>query len=260
MVVLYYCYKKYFLKICHYYNYDKYVSQTNADINFYHNLKKHNLAHFSKRRNIIIQKQYTLINDLTLPLDSIWFNIKKNYQYEIKRSEKNNNTNYLIITEINNDLNKSYLEEFKKQYNAMFVNKNLKLRFNDKLIKALFDNNYIIVTVGLYENKPLVFHATIVYETKSILIYSTSFKSNNKNEMANIGRINKYLHWKDYIYLKSKGIEVYDWGGINSATDPNGIAKFKLGFGGLPVKYFSIIYAKSMIGKIVLFVYKLMMI
>lgn len=46
-----------------------------------------------------------------------------------------------------------------------------------------------------------------------------------------IGRANKYLHWHDWLLLKNIGVIEYDWGGIASYDNPNGIDKFKMSFG-----------------------------
>ena len=61
------------------------------------------------------------------------------------------------------------------------------------------------------------------------------------NAMRNaIGRANKYLHWNDWLLLKKMGIVEYDWGGIASYDNPNGIDKFKMSFGGEYRKYYNI--------------------
>lgn len=55
-----------------------------------------------------------------------------------------------------------------------------------------------------------------------------------------IGRANKYLHWHDWLLLKNIGVIEYDWGGIASYDNPNGIDKFKMSFGGEYRKYYNI--------------------
>ena len=58
-----------------------------------------------------------------------------------------------------------------------------------------------------------------------------------------VGYANKALHWHDFHYLKQRGIESYDWGGVTWNEEDAGILaginKFKQSFGGRPVSYYS---------------------
>jgi hypothetical protein len=56
---------------------------------------------------------------------------------------------------------------------------------------------------------------------------------------------NKYLHLRDMEYLQDLCVTVYDWGGISSSSEPNGIDKFKMSFGGHPVRYYNITWGHS---------------
>ena len=64
------------------------------------------------------------------------------------------------------------------------------------------------------------------------LYHSCSLFRDRKEEAALIGRSNKRLHWEDMLYFKNKGFTTYDWGGISSFDNPNGIDTFKLSFSG----------------------------
>ena len=54
-----------------------------------------------------------------------------------------------------------------------------------------------------------------------------------------IGRVNKFLHWKDIEYWKSVNINTLDWGGVDFKEE-KGISSFKQGFGGELVTYYNI--------------------
>ena len=54
------------------------------------------------------------------------------------------------------------------------------------------------------------------------------------------------------LYFKEKGISEYDWGGINDLDQPNDIAKFKMSFGGVPVKYYNYLVSNTLLGKTLL--------
>ena len=69
-----------------------------------------------------------------------------------------------------------------------------------------------------------------------------------------VGYVNKALHWHDFLYLKEKGVESYDWGGVTwNEDDPGilaGINRFKQSFGGKPVSYYSETVLLSMKAKV----------
>ena len=46
--------------------------------------------------------------------------------------------------------------------------------------------------------------------------------------------------------MKKMGIENYDWGGISSLDNPNGIDKFKMAFGGSPIFYYNVMITCSL--------------
>ena len=52
------------------------------------------------------------------------------------------------------------------------------------------------------------------------------------------------------MHFKTRGIEEYDWGGINSIDEHNDIARFKYAFGGEAIYRYNYTVANGLIGKI----------
>lgn len=52
------------------------------------------------------------------------------------------------------------------------------------------------------------------------------------------------------------GIQKYDWGGISSLTEPNGIDVFKMKFGGDLTTYYNVITGQTPLGKLAMLVLK----
>lgn len=203
----------------------------------------------------VVKKQYTLENNLLLTEEEIWMLFRKTYRNEIRRVEKEEAVvNYYD----NND--KAVLDKFENTYNNMFNSKNINNKFNRRLVEGGISEGQIIISCckSNDEDGIEVFHAYLYDNKKTVLMYSASplWEDGDKDIANKIGRMNKYLHWMDLKYFKKIGCEIYEWGGINSVENPNGIAKFKLGFGGTVKVYYNYVIACSLIGKLYVYLVK----
>ncbi len=202
-----------------------------------------------RKRWVAVSKLKTLISDLSLPEEDIWSKIGKNTRYEIRRSEREG-----IITEhfSSEEITPELFDTFEKTYNEMYQSKGIKTVFDRALVNQYIKNDMIVFSAASYESKPLVFHSYIVDENNARFFHSCSTFRSEPEMAALIGRMNRYLHWKDYVWLKDIGIKEYDWGGINDSysTDPSNITKFKMSFGGVPEARYNYMIANSMLGKI----------
>ena len=123
------------------------------------------------------------------------------------------------------------------------------LSVNNFLAYAAKSNFYL--TAASIGGREVVYHAYVTDETHTRLLISCSeFRVANKEMRNAIGRANKYLRWEDMMFFKDLGVKKYDWGGVASFANPNGIDKFKMGFGGTPVEYYNITYNFSRKAKI----------
>jgi hypothetical protein len=246
-----------FLKIRHVMFINSPVRKRAADISFYHgvNNEKDQLPESILCKVKIRQQQNSLINDLTLEQDALWSCISKNFRYEIRRAEKEQVVfKFFKGREIENQ--NDLIELFKDTYNNMFLNKGMSNKFNIKMVNKLIEDDSVMFTVAYYENRPWVFHAHIIDKEDARLLYSASELWKDKEASNLIGRMNKYLHWKEFLLFKQIGIKRFDWGGVFSIAEPNGIDAFKMSFGGNPISYENLISAESLIGQVVLYIAK----
>ncbi len=194
--------------------------------------------------------QHSTFLDLTLSKDELFISIKKNVRYEINRSIKENVEMKIFSSE---DLKKSSDEllNFEKKYNQMYIEKGIKNKLNMKTVKGYIDNNMFLLTKAIKEGRDLCYHAYVVNGEKTRLLYSCSnFRNDDKETRNLIARANKFLHWEDINFFKSHGYFFYDFGGISSFNNPNGIDKFKISFGGKRVEYYNMIYGRTFKGKL----------
>lgn len=228
------------------------IELKNAFINFVHGVPQNFILN-----NGLVRCQYSLITNLTESKEKLYQNIRKNFRYEIRRTNKENVTMRVFSAE--DMMQKSdLLQVFANTYNQMYADKGMKDTFNMPLVNAYIRNKSILFTIAYYEQEPLVFHSYIVDGLQCRFFYSTSpFRA--EKELANeIGRMNKALHWHDLIWFKEHGFKKYDWGGINNPEVPNGIDNFKFGFGGELVLYNNIICGKNKAVNLLLHIYNKM--
>lgn len=191
--------------------------------------------------NSNINKQETLISDLNYSEDELFSMLNKTVRNEINRSKREE-----VYTKVWNsrdiEKNMEILNKFSQMYENMYKEKGMSghsLNLNE--LKEYIKRDAITITTASIDSKIVVFHSYIHDNKHARLLHSCSEFREIDNTMRNaIGRANKYLHWNDFIHFKQIGIEEYDWGGIESFDNPNGIDKFKISFGGLHKVYYNI--------------------
>lgn len=201
-----------------------------------------------------VQRQYTLVNDLLLPEDELLSGIGKNYRYEIRRAEREQCT-ASIYTSADLSGKADVIDDFKHVYNEMFQKKGMGgYSFNSALINAGIESgNVVVSTCSFPENAELrVYHAYLCDGNSAMLVYSASplWADGDKEKTNQIGRMNKLLHWEDIKWFKNKGYNSYEWGGIHSPDEPNGIDKFKMEFGGTVCRFNNYVVARSLLGRV----------
>lgn len=163
--------------------------------------------------------------DLTKTIDELYTGIKSNTRNEIKRAQKEGCTF---------DYNYDY-EAFVPFYNDFCKSKGLDDCIDEHTL-AKYDKTLITRALAA-DGTVLAMHATVVNEKdkEAMLLYSCSMRLNDNVDRKLIGWGNRFLHWAEFEYFKSIGIERYEWNGV--CTNPEKVAvynisQFKLAFGG----------------------------
>lgn len=201
----------------------------------------------------ISKKQYTLVNNLNASEEELMLGIKKNCKYEIRRAGKEE-ARFNAYNIDNTPGFSKLLADFEAVYNEMFIEKGLKNRFNMSLVKSGFEKGQVVITTCSCPAFPddVVYHAYLADGENTVLMYSASplWNDGEKERANSIGRMNKFLHWQDMLLFKDKGYANYEWGGISSPDEPNGIDKFKMEFGGEVVFFYNYIVGYSLLGRL----------
>jgi len=189
--------------------------------------------YYPKRRpkfGFIWQKAYTAYVDIEKSEEEILSNFKKNTKYEINRA-KREGVEYKISNDI--DFFYNYYNEFAKSKNLELLNYNTLLKYKD----------FIVISQAVKDGEVLSTHIHLLDKDNkiAILLYSASlFRKIEDKKLRNlIGYANRFLHYQDMLYFKSKGCSIYDFGGYAYGTNDEvekRINHFKDSFNCIPIE------------------------
>ena len=178
--------------------------------------------------------KYTLINDLTIEKDKLFLAFKSNVRNEIRKCDKIENFRYEGSAS-SKELFLNFYADFAKAKNLTA----LQIRSIEK-----YQNN--IFYVSAYLEDALTNMQVYVVDEQSKIVrllhsISTLHNEDDKHKRAQIGWINRYLHWKMMLRFKALGFRVFDWGGHTNDSNSAlaGIDKFKESFGGEKIKLYN---------------------
>ncbi len=208
-----------------------------------------------------LETQNTFLTSLLDDKEVILSKIKKSFRYEIKRNIESDEVECSVYPPEELEKNRALVDDFQSTYTQMYKAKGMDVKLSDLEIYPFIKSGALWLTRISKGKETLVYHSYINTGDTMRLLQSCSLFRDKKDEAALIGRSNKRLHYFDMLYFKNKGFMHYDWGGIRSFDEPNGIDNFKLAFSfGAPPE--RLIYYNGQIGvtvkgKIMLKVYRI---
>jgi len=141
----------------------------------------------------------------------------------------------------------------------MYAEKGMRQTLNKEQMLLYAKAGALMISAIMIREEFAVMHSYITEGDKVRLLHSISEFRREDMDANFIARCNKRHHWEDLCYFKQNGIKEYDWGGISSFENPNGIDDFKSKFGGRPCTYYNQYEAGSLLGRILLFGLKIKM-
>lgn len=199
-------------------------------------------------------ESHTLVTSLSKEIEEIFMQFRKNFRYEIRSWEKKGNYNIHQKIDINGNDIKDFIDYYLR-VNADNIER--KKAFSTKVIDNLYlysrNNSLSITSLNDYDSGTIVMHVyifNIEYKTVRLL---HSVINTLTCDSQNLGKANKFLHYKDIEYFKNLNFLDYDWGGYYFGDDIklNSINLFKESFGGKLVQNWSKIEPISLKEKIV---------
>jgi len=203
--------------------------------------------------------RYTVINDLTNSEDDLLTSMSRATKYDVVRSKKDGiSIARFEGSELKN--NRQPLERFKKAYLSFYEKTKIEdviKAYSEEDLDSYVENNCMTLSIA-QKDEFTVYHVHVHNAGKCMLLYSVSDFRNEHADKNILGRANKLLHFDDMLFFKSKEIKEYDWGDISSKENLNGIDKFKLSFGGKITDVYNIFVGKTLKGKLLVFLKKIM--
>ena len=151
-------------------------------------------------------------------------------RYEIRRAEAKDGLQAQLIAEP-----QARLEEFRAFFDAFAREKGIEPA-DPGWLRAACRAGQLVLSTACRDGVALVWHAYVVQGSAARLQHSASrFRGQETGHRALVGRANRWLHWQDMRWLKERGVERYDWGGLfadESTPERAGINAFKRAFGG----------------------------
>ena len=189
--------------------------------------------------NMICHKQYSAITNLTGTEEELFAALGSTLRYKIKRAEREGTE----VSFFSGEEAACRLPAFAETFENMYEQKGNREELPTEEMKTYALDGKLLVSIASIGGKAAVYHSYVCDDKHCRLTFTCSeFRAAlTKEEKQAFARANELLHWKDITYFKGRGLFSYDWGGLTSPEEPNGIDKFKLSFGCKPVEYYNII-------------------
>jgi len=180
----------------------------------------------------------TICIDLTDNPDTLLKRISKHTRHQIRQAEKLGDR---MSVERNGNQRTA---EFLALYNDLARSKPGLLKINERALTRY--QGHADTFMAYLDGKPVCGHVLLrdAEIGRARLLYSASRRFDDRETARLSGEVNRFLHWHEICAYKEEGFVTYDLGGIEE--DPsNGIAQFKISFGGKLIKEHTYLCAGS---------------
>lgn len=200
----------------------------------------------------------TVISDLNQSNEEILSHSTKTVKYEVNKCRKEDiSISFYTSEELKN--NKIIINEFESAYLDFakeINNKDIEKAYQRSKINNYIECNCIMLSKAVKDDVS-VYHVYSCGGGECCLNYSVSNFRIDPTKRNLAGRMNRYLHIEDMDWFRNHGISLYDWGNISSSSNPNGIDKFKMSFGGQVVTVYQNFVGNTLLGKMLVGLYKI---
>ncbi|WP_020614565.1 hypothetical protein [Sediminispirochaeta bajacaliforniensis] len=178
----------------------------------------------------------TLLFDLTRTEDELFSDISKGTASKIRRARDRDG-----IEVYSYERDDDALLRFAEFY-AEFARSKGMSPVSFTYLKACLEAGELVLREARFseQDETIVWHSYIASSGRARLLHSSSlFRNSNDSSFRNlVGRANRFLHWDDMLWFKTKGFTTYDLGGWYTGSEDQAklaINRFKEDFGGRAV-------------------------
>ncbi|MGE7834910.1 hypothetical protein [Viridibacillus arvi] len=204
---------------------------------------------YALKQRRFLKEIKTVWIDLTENKEMLLGQLSKRDQAKLRRAEKERLK--VIVQEKPSD---AELLEFQKYYNQFARSKNIYTCnfFHYTTMQLLREQGGLTLTKIITEQEKTLCYRLYIVDGKiamSLYVATAQHNQNNGHNRQAINYANRYLWWKNILYFKNQGYDIYDVGGL---TDVPSIQEFKQSFGGQIVNVYSGYIPYSVISNLVL--------
>ena len=201
--------------------------------------------------------QHTLIKTLDNDESVVYQTFGKHLRKFIQRSI-GEGTTIRILT--GTEITEQVLDTCLRLYNKMKEDKNLPGTFNTALARRYSAEGNLMVSLACIGDTVVGFKASIIDERHLRGWVSAFAFREDELDAQVVSRSHQLLEWETMRWCCRRGITSYDFGGIYSFEEPNGIDKFKMNLAkdGERITYDHYLVGVSPIGKVAVLGYKLL--
>lgn len=201
--------------------------------------------------------QHSLIKFLYADEAVVYQTFGKHLRKFIQRSISEGTTIRILIGA---EITDQALDTCLHHYNKMKEDKGVPGTFNTVLAKCYVAEGNLMISQACIGDTVVGFKASIV-DDRHLRGWVSAFAFREEEFDAQVvSRAHQLLEWETMRWCCQNGINSYDFGGITSFDEPNGIDKFKMTFAkeGEQVTYDNYLVGVSPIGKAAVLGYKLL--
>ncbi|GEM_PF-3015302 len=176
--------------------------------------------------------------DLSKPIEELYRAMDpKSCRYEIRKAEKCRDQ---IEIGMNDERSRA---DFFRIYNRFAAVKRHARPLTHSQLEAL--REHCDIFVAYLGGEPVCVHSLLRDEglRRVRLHLSGSARLDNPEVARSSGFLNRYLHWHEIQLYKSRGMRIYDFGGLGRSDEVRSITRFKQSFGGAEVQEHSYTFA-----------------
>lgn len=258
-------YKKHGLSLCHIWFATKEEillkiqnSEITADLVFAHGVHEKGMCDRGRKvYALCLSTQHSLIKILVNDSDAIYQTFGKHLRKFIQRSIAEGTT---IRLASGREINDEVLNTCLRLYNKMKEDKGVPGEFNTTLARKYATEGNLLVSLARVNDAIVGFKASIV-DDQNLRGWVSAFSFREEEFDAQVvSRAHQLLEWETMRYCCQHGITSYDFGGITSFENPNGIDKFKMNFAkeGQLISYDNYLVGVSLLGKLAVLGYTIL--
>lgn len=223
---------------------DDYRKDVGGDLIFLHGTRA------NPAEGLLYTTQHTLIKDLRPSEDELFAALGKHLRQYIRRSVKDEGIRVEIWDSKELQENASCIECSAELFERMFHDKGMSQSFNMALANKYITENALTIGMAYDCDTPLGFSA-VIHDSLSSRLWTSAFDFRNPNHDGQVlSRAHQRLDWEIILWHKRHGMVSFDFGGVNSFDEPDGIAQFKMRFESKgKVTYNNYLIPRTLLGK-----------